>query len=135
MTWSNPEWDNPEWAGEYVDFPQCIWTIGYAIKQTRSLHEKCELLGNLEITAQLRGIFGEKLRFHGTEHKNFSQRYRSLDSKVIASTQCSQRDLLEREKVVGLVDVLAAQLLWAFNIDDPAKREELIEINSIFDEW
>lgn len=133
VTWSNPEWDNPKWTGKYVDFPQCIWKIGYAIDHARTLYEKCEPLGTLEITAQLRGTFQKKLRFHGEQIENFSKRYRSLDSEIFASTQCFQRDLLKRERVIDLVDALAEQLLWAFNVDDSVKKRELIEINSIFE--
>lgn len=135
ITWRNPEWDNPRWSGEYVDFPDCIWAIGFAIKEASLLYEKCESLGNLEISAQLRGVFREKLRFHGENPDNFSEKYQSLDSEILASTQCFERDFLERKKVVDIVDSLVSQLLWAFNIDDPAKREELIEINSIFNNW
>ncbi len=135
VTWKNPEWDNPRWAGEYVDFPNCIWTIGFAIAQAQSLYEECESLGNLEITGQLRGVFKERLRFFGEDPNNFSKKYQSLDSEILASTQCFERDFLERKKVVNIVDSLVSQLLWAFNIDDPAKRKELIEINSIFSDW
>ena len=135
VTWNNPEWDNPKWAGKYVDFPQCIWKIGYAIDQAKSLYEKCEPLGALEITARLRGTFKKKLRFYGDQVENFSEKYRSLDSEIFASTQYFQRDLLEKERVIGLVDALAEQLLWAFNVDDPVKKRELIEINSIFEKW
>ena len=132
ITWNNPEWDNPKWTGEYVDFPNCIWTIGFAIDKAKSLYEECESLGNLEITAQLRGVFKEKLRFYGQDPDNFSDKYQSLDSDILASTQCFQRDFLEREKVVDIVETLAEQLLWAFNVDDPVKSKKLIEINSIF---
>ena len=59
----------------------------------------------------------------------------SLDSEIFASTQCFRRDLLEKERVIDLVDALAEQLLWAFNVDDPIKKRELIEINSIFEKW
>ena len=135
ITWNNPEWDNPKWSGEYVDFPDCIWAIGFAIKEASLLYEKCESLGNLEITVQLRGVFKEKLRFYGADPENFSDKYQSLDSEILASTQCFERDFLESKKVVDIVDSLVSQLLWAFNIDDPAKRKELIEINSIFDNW
>ena len=128
-------WDNPEWTGEYVDFPDCIWKIGFAIEQAKSLYERCESLGNLEITVQLRGVFKEKLRFYGADPDNFSDKYQSLDSEILASTQCFERDFLERKTVVDIVDTLAGQLLWAFNVDDPDKRKELIEINSIFGNW
>lgn len=135
ITWHNPEWDNPRWSGEYVDFPDCIWAIGFAIKEASLLYEKCESLGNLEISAQLQGVFREKLRFHGENPDNFSEKYKSLDSEILASTQCFERDFIERKKVVDIVDSLVSQLLWAFNIDDPVKRKELIEINSIFNNW
>lgn len=135
ITWNNPEWDNPKWSGEYVDFPDCIWAIGFAIKEASLLYEKCESLGNLEITVQLRGVFKEKLRFYGADPDNFSDKYQSLDSEILASTQCFERDFLERKTVVDIVDTLVGQLLWAFNVDDPDKRKELIEINSIFGNW
>lgn len=135
ITWKNPEWDNPLWAGEYVNFPDCIWKIGFAIAQAKSLYEACEPLGNFEITAQSRGIFKAKLRFFGEDADNFSEKYQSLDSEILASTQCFQRDFLERDNVVDIVEALAEQFLWTFNVDDPVKRRELIEINSIFNNW
>ena len=36
-----------------IFFPSIVWAIGFGIEYARSLYEKCESLGNLEITARL----------------------------------------------------------------------------------
>ena len=91
------------------------------------MYEKCESLGKLEITVQLQKVFGERLRFYKAQCDNEWRRQQSLDSEIPASIQCLPRDLVEKEKNIDLVDDLAGQLLWAFNIDSPEKRRELIE--------
>ena len=112
---------------KHIFLSRIAWAIGFAIKYARSLYKKCEFLGELEITAQLREVFGEKLRFHESQRHHEWRRQQSLDSEIPASIQCLPRDLVEKEKNIDLVDDLAGQLLWAFNIDSPEKRRELIE--------
>ena len=118
---------------DYLDFRQIVSTIGELIQKAQSFYERCEYLGNIEIKMQLREVFGKKLGFDGsyneTSLKKFDsiKRQQCLDSQVLASTQCFPIDLMEREKFIGIVDQLAGQLLWAFNIDNPMERKELVK--------
>ena len=34
---------------------------------------------------------------------------------------------MEREKFIEVADGLAGQLFWAFNVDNPTRRRELVE--------
>ncbi len=112
---------------KHIFLSRIVWAIGYGIEYARSLYEKCDPLGNLEITVQLRGVFGEQLRFYEGQGDDEWKRQQSLDSEIPASVQCFSRDLVEREKNLDLVDNLAEQILWAFNVDNPTKRKELVE--------
>ena len=117
---------------DYLDFRQIVSTIGELIQKAQSFYERCEYLGNIEIKMQLRKVFGKKLGLDGsyneTSRKKFDsiKRQKCLDSQVLASTQCFPIDLMEREKFIGIVDQLAGQLLWAFNINNPTERKELV---------
>lgn len=117
---------------DYLDFRQIVSTIGELIQKAQSFYERCEYLGNIEIKMQLREVFGKKLGLDGssneTSRKKFDsiKRQKCLDSQVLASTQCFPIDLMEREKFIGIVDQLAGQLLWAFNIDNPTERKEWV---------
>lgn len=107
-----------------LDFQHFVSTIVELIEKGRSFYEKCEYSGNIEITAQLRQVFMETLCFRESEHPNLVGR--SADSEVLASTQCQLRDLVKREKCIDIVDELAGQLLWAFNIDASTETRRLI---------
>ena len=48
---------------KHIFLSRIAWAIGFAIEYARSLYEKCESLGKLEITVQLQKVFGERLRF------------------------------------------------------------------------
>ena len=112
---------------KHIFLSRIAWAIGFAIKYARSLYERCESLGELEITAQLREVLDEQLRFHESQRYHEWRRQQSLDSEIHASIQCFPRDLVEKEKNIYLVDDLVGQLLWAFNVNSPEKRRELIE--------
>ena len=112
---------------KHTFFSRIAWAIGFAIKYARSLYERCEFLEELEITAQLREVFGESLRFYEAQCDNEWRWQQSLDSEILASIQCFPQDLVNREKNIDIVDDLTEQILWAFNVDNPAKEKELIE--------
>ena len=120
-------------AEEHLDFRQFVATIGELIQKAQFFYEKCEYLGNVEITVKLRKVFGEKLGFYNLYNRpsrvkfDSIKRQQCLDSQVLASTHCFPRDLVEREKFIGVVDQLTGQLLWAFNIDEPAERKKFVE--------
>ena len=105
-------------------FQEFVSTINELIQTAQPFYEKCEYAGNIEITAQLRHVFDEKLRF--SEHQHPSEMGQSMDPEVLASTQCLPRDLVEREKFIDVVDELAGQLLWSFDIDDSKATRELV---------
>ncbi len=117
---------------DYLDFRQIVSTIGELIQKAQSFYERCEYLGNIEIKMQLREVFGKKLGLDGsyneTSYKKFAsiKRQQCVDSQILVSTQCLPRDLMEREKFIGIVDRLVGQLLWAFNIDNPTERKVLV---------
>ena len=117
---------------DYLDFRQIVSTIGELIQKAQSFYERCEYLGNIEIQMQLREVFGKKLGLDGSYNETSRKKFDSikqqqcLDSQVLAFTQCLPRNLVEREKFIGVVNELAGQLIWAFNIDDPTKKKELV---------
>ena len=112
---------------KHIFFPGIAKAIGVTIKDARSLYKKCKSLGNLEITVQLREVFAENLRFYGAQRDDELEQQQSLDSEIPASIQCFPQDLVKRGKNINIVDDLARQLLWAFNIDNPEKSRELVE--------
>ena len=120
-------------AEEHLDFRQFVATIGELIQKVQSFYEKCEYLGNIEITVQLREVFGEKLGFYNLYNRpsrrkfDLIKRQQCVDTQILVSTQCLPRDLVEREKFIRVVDQLTGQLLWAFNIDEPAERKKFVE--------
>ena len=129
---------------EHLQFQEFALTIGKLIQRAKSFYKKCGYLGNIEIAAQLRRVFDEKLRFYelyndyshqgGSGHidVDYIGQQQSSDSEVLASAQRLPRNLAEKEIFIDVVDMLAGQLLWAFNIGDPmrntaTKRRQLIE--------
>ena len=110
-----------------ISLPSIVWAIGFAIEYARSLYEKCESLGNLEITAQLHRVSGKRLRLFGAQRDDELRRHKSLDSEIRASIECFPRDIVEREKVIDIVNDLAGQHAWPFNYDNSENRKELIE--------
>ena len=81
-----------------------------------------------KIVSSFANAYGGIFVINETSRKKFDsiKRQECLDSQVLVSTQCLPRDLMEREKFIGVVDQLAGQLLWAFNIDNPTERKELV---------
>ena len=118
---------------ECLHFRQFVSTISELIQNTRSFYEKCGYLGNIEITVQLQQVFGEKLAvyesvddlYHGGP--DLIKQQQCLDSQISVSIQRLARDLMKREEIIEVVDKLAGQLLWAFNIDNSMLRRELVE--------
>ena len=123
-------------AGAPLNFRFFILGIGRLIKRAQSFYIQCEYLGNIEIKVQLRQIFNEKLNFYDEYLSVFRRPAKGdfhipqqcIDSEVIASIQCFPRDLATKEKFIDIVDQLAGQLLWAFNIDtSPTARRNLVK--------
>ena len=110
-----------------------VSTIAELIQDARSFYEKCKYLGNIEITVQLQQVFKKKLGVYrlgdGPSYTEFDsiKRQQCLNSQISTSAQCLARNLVKKEEVIEVVDELAGQLLWAFNVDDPTVRRELVE--------
>ena len=112
---------------EYLIPDPFVRKIGELIHLAHTFYEKCEYSGHIEVTAQLRRIFGEELMFGQDQHPIDIKQQQSFDSEISASTQYLPRALVKREQLIEIVDELVGQLLWAFNIDDPTQRRGLIE--------
>ena len=113
-------WSTSTEKRELLDFQHFVSTIVELIQKARFFYEKYEYSGNIEITAHLRQVFKETVSFREFEHPNLVGR--SVDSKVLASTQCLSQELAKTEKFIDIVHKLAGKLLWAFNIDDPLRK-------------
>ena len=110
-----------------IFLPSIVWAIGFGIEYARSLYEKCEFLGDLEVTTRLHRVSGKRLRLFGAQRDDELRRHKNLDSEIHASIECLPRDIVEREKVIDIVNDLAGQLAWPFNYDNSEKIKELIE--------
>ena len=110
--------------GHYPHFAEFVRTIGRLIKRAQSFYEECQYSGNIEVTATLRGVLGQKLMYYGNEHPD--DMGQSVDPEISVSAQYLPRDLVEREKFIEAVDELAGQLLWAFDVDDPQGRRKVV---------
>ena len=108
-------------------FVEFVQTIGKLIKKAQSFYKECQYLGNIEATAQLRGVLDEKLMYDENQSHYQMEKQQCTDSEILASTQYLPQDLVKPEKFIEVVDELAGQLLWAFNVDDPQGRRELVE--------
>lgn len=103
----------------YLMPEQFVWKIGALILLTQSFYEKCEYAGHIEVTAQLRQIFGEALMLEQDQIPGNIKQQQIFDSEISASTQYLPRNLVKREELIEVVEDLVGQLLWAFNIDAP----------------
>ena len=118
-----------------IEYGQILLPIKFLIKDAEKLYTKCEYLGNIEVTAQLRQVFEEKLydakRTVSGRSENITDGVlpepECFDSTVSASKQCLLRDFQDPEKLTDIVEELVLPLLWAFNIptDDSWKREQI----------
>ena len=111
-----------------IDYTQFISHINDSIYKIRHLYEKCEYLGNIEVTAQLQDVMGVELidpdhPVYGRITDNILGGTKSLDRELFASKQCLSRDLGNQEKRKDIVEELICQLLWAFNI--PADHSDI----------
>ena len=118
-----------------IEYGQIPFPIKFLIKDAEKLYMRCEYLGNIEVTAELRQVFGKKL--HDVTSTTFGKNENitegvlpepeCFDSTVSASKQCLLRDFQDAEKLTDIVEELVLPLLWAFNIptDDSWKRKQI----------
>ena len=120
-----------------IEYGQIPFAIKFLMQDAEKLYTKCEYLGNIEVTAELRQVFEKKLydttsTGHGRIRSITEGVYpepECFDSAVSASTQCLLSDFQDAEKLTDIVEELVLPLLWAFHIptDDPWKREQIRE--------
>ena len=118
-----------------IDYGKFLWHINDLIRHAKDIYEKCEYLGNIEVTAQLQEAFGKKLL--DTENANYGRKITAdlaadpecSDSEVRASERYLARDFESDEKRKDMVEELTCQLLWAFNIptNQPQIRKRVRE--------
>ena len=118
-----------------IEYGQIPVPIKFLIKDAEKLYTRCEYLGNIEVTAELRQVFRKKL--YDVKYTVFGESENitegvlpepeCVDSTVSASKQCLLRDFQDAEKLTDIVEELVLPLLWAFNIptDDPWKRKQI----------
>ena len=70
-------------------------------------------------------VSGERLSYYEDQYLEDIGPQQSNDSEISVSTQYLPRDLVKEEKFINVVDELAGQLLWAFNVDDDQRREKV----------
>lgn len=80
--------------------------------------ERCQYLGNIEITVTLREIQGEKLRFPDDRHPSYAEDRESLEPEVSGSVQCLPQDLNYGDAYARILIGLMDQLFWVFNVRD-----------------
>ena len=100
---------------EYKKFLNGIWKL---IQQASELYEKCEYLGNIEVSVTLKNVSGTKLLSDQRSLGPSSDPAEALDSEIFASQQCLYRDLHDQAEIKKIVENLTLQLLWAYNAPD-----------------
>ena len=122
-----PDYQEPNWRNEltaiavnYCDFVRAIRSL---ISQAKMLYEKCEYVGNIEVTAKLQNVLetqlydpGDRLLYAQKITEHIPDGPVCSDSEVSASTQCMPRDFNNTDRLIDIVEELVHQLLWAFNI-------------------
>lgn len=106
---------------EHLNFEVFLYRICDGMSLAKSFYDKCEYIGNIEFTVQLREVFGQKL----VRSNQLGPQIGPLecsDSDVSASIQCLLRDLANNEQLMEILEELATKLLWAFNA---AKRNQI----------
>ena len=106
---------------EHLNFDVFLYRICDCLSLAKSFYDKCEYIGNIEFTVQLREVFGKKL----VRSNQLGPQIGPLecsDSDVWASIQCLPRDLANDEQLMEILEELATKLLWAFNA---AKRNQI----------
>lgn len=118
----------PKYNSEkYVEFQDFLYRISDQISLAKCFYEKCGYIGNIELTVQLRQVFGERLRYLRPEFGLQNSPLECADSEVTVSEQCLPQDFSDSERLINIVEELATRLLWSFNVAKPRKIRDLIE--------
>ena len=121
-----------ELIGVAVNYCDFIRTISVLIYQAKRLYEKCEYVGNIEVSARLQNVIRIQL-YDPDDRLLYAQKITEhipdgpvcSDSEVSASTQCMPRDFNNTDSLINIAEELVHQLLWAFNI--PINESWVIE--------
>ena len=120
-------------TGNGIDYGVFLWHINQLIERANSLYVDCGYQGNIEVTARLRNVFGRELidtesySYGSKITENLHAKPMSFDREVLASKRCLVHDLKDGKERKDIVEELACQLLWAFNIPiDKSKTREKV---------
>ena len=121
-----------ELIGVAVNYCDFIRTISVLIYQAKRLYEKCEYVGNIEVSARLQNVILIQL-YDPDDRLLYAQKITEhipdgpvcSDSEVSAATQCMPRDFNNTDSLISIVEELVHQLIWAFNI--PINESWVIE--------
>ena len=108
--------------GQGIDYGIFLWHIDYLIAAAKDLYKKCEYLGNIEVSVQLKGVLGKQLTepdsglYRRKITDNIPDGPVCSDSEFLDSKLCLSRDLENEEKRRDIVEELTCQLIWVFNI-------------------
>ena len=108
------------------DFTRILTEISRLIGHAKRFYARCEYMGNIEFTAQLRQVFGTELVWREALGNQLGP-LKCADSEVATSTQCLSRDFVKNERLTDIVEELAEGILWAFNTAKPQKIGDEIE--------
>lgn len=115
-------------------------TLGGLLHYASAFYNACGYTGNIDAAIQLRNVGGEFLFYNrqiGVFHESVPRYYllhhpyRCLDQEVSQATRRPTAHLSDAEKMVDLIDVLTAPLLWAFNVDVEDQEKRTAKIRSI----
>ena len=108
---------------KYLDSEDIGRNIYVFLGNAKDFFQKCQYLGNVEITVKLREVLGEKLVFPDDLHPSFVEERQSVESEVAASCQCLPRDLRKADAYAKILIQLLGQLFWVFNVSDNEWRD------------
>ena len=102
----------------YLELNDLVGDIYQLIAVAKDFYGRCQYTGNIEITAQLRNVLGERIMFGRERHYTPIHRRQSLQPEIVACIQCCAGDLLEFDNASGFIVELVGKLLWGFNAID-----------------
>ena len=103
---------------EYLSDEEIASKVYTFIGVAADFFTKCEYSGNVEVTARLEQVRGEKLLFSKDVHPAAVERRQSEESEIVVSTQCLPRDLRTAKEYSRVLIELLNQLYWVFNVGD-----------------
>ena len=110
--------DDDNLGEEYLSDEDIAWKIYKFIGVAAWFFTKCEYSGNVQVTARLEQVRGEKLLFSKDLQPAAVERRQSAESEILASTQCLPRDLRTAKEYSRVLIELLNQLYWVFNVGD-----------------